>query len=523
MRFAVAISVLALGAGSTAFAQDVPNKDEQIRELQKQVADIQAKLAALQGDSAPKTESLESRLDGAVRKSPAEALSEPRRLNISAPGLDGLEIKGGIHVRGDYWGNYDAGGGKNDANSFGEEAWVELDQKISDKTYAGIVTHYNDIWGRNTVHGLGNSSRLTNVGAPTGSNSNTANLSVTEAYLGMHDIAAWGVDMKAGRQRIEYGAERIIGDDDWRLTRTSFDGLRFDGDLGGGHGNWSVIAVRLQDSENVTTDPPGNDLRPNDAGTTGDGSTIDNADLFGAYYTMKRDHIGMVDGYIFHLYDPNKTTATATRFTTYGARWESPTWSGVSVEGEGATQFGTFQGVETNNYGFGTWAAHLGAKYAPPNIQYLKAVKFGYDYATGGGRPEYNFVQLFPSLHGWFGITDLFSWTNINHWMIGSELGGLGPGTFEVAWHWNRLASSRTEAGTANGATNVNGYNFTTTGVANHKDLGEEGDIIYSLDCAKTTKVWLGIGYFIPGTGYHDLTGSTSDMVYGFAAFRTTF
>src|SRR6185436_6355613 len=103
MRFAGAVAVLALYAGSTAWAQSAPDNEQRISELQKQLDSIAAQLRELQSQPAADAKSLESRLDGAVRQSPSEALREPRRLNISAPGIEGLDISGYLHVRGEGW------------------------------------------------------------------------------------------------------------------------------------------------------------------------------------------------------------------------------------------------------------------------------------------------------------------------------------------------------------------------------------------------------------------------------------
>src|SRR5262245_66109834 len=109
MRFAGALSILALGAGSAAFGQDAPNKDAdkdaQIDALQRQVDSVQKQLDALRAgrSDGTTTPAADARLDPAVRQSPAESNADPRRLNISAPGIEGIDLTGGLAMRGDYW------------------------------------------------------------------------------------------------------------------------------------------------------------------------------------------------------------------------------------------------------------------------------------------------------------------------------------------------------------------------------------------------------------------------------------
>jgi hypothetical protein len=107
MRFAGALSILAFTAGSAAFGQDAPNKDAekdaQIDALQKQVDSVQKQLDAMRagnGDGTT-TPAADPRLDGAVRQSPVDPTADPRRLNISAPGIEGIDLFGGMAMRGE--------------------------------------------------------------------------------------------------------------------------------------------------------------------------------------------------------------------------------------------------------------------------------------------------------------------------------------------------------------------------------------------------------------------------------------
>jgi hypothetical protein len=511
MRFVGAISILALCVGSPAFGQDALDKDQKIQDLQKQIAGIQAQLDAMKSDSTTPAQGL----DGKVRESPVDPATEPRRLNISAPGIEGIDLFGGIGVRADYWGNYNAAGnGSNDILSVGQETWLGAKAKISEKTSAGVTLHYAGIWGNNTFNGLDSAGngRLTGgtVTPATNAATNTPSVGVTEAWLSVKDMYNAGIDFLAGRQKIQFGAERIIGDDEWRLNRTVFDGFRLDQSLGADYGGWSLIAVRLQDNDNSGT----SELTP-----TGS-NKVDNADLYGFYYTMKRSDVGTLDAYVFDLQDMNYNDPTGaagkTSWVTYGARWMSNSFGGATFEAEGATQFGYFTGSRTDNYGFGTYGLHLGANWSPEEkIQYFKAVHANYDYATGGTSPEGNFVQLYPSLHGTFGITDFFGWSNIQHFSVGSDFDAL-DGTIALSYHWNRMASH------FGGFTGYNASGGSTV-TSNDKDLGQEFDAVYSVECTKSTRVGMGLGYFFPGSGFAQMTGGSNDMVYSYLAFRVVF
>lgn len=507
MRLVGALAILAFGAGSAAFGQDATDKDPQIQDLQKQIDALRAQLDAIQAKPATATPSL----DGTVRESPTEPVAEPRRINISAPGTEGIDFTGGLVIRADYWGNYNSGTGSNDILSVGQEAWLGAKAKLSEKASVGFTLHYADVWGNQTFNGLDTNANGRLTGGSATTTVNLPTVSVTEAWLNMVDINGYGIDLTAGRQKIQFGAERIIGDDEWRLNRTVFDGFRLDQVLGSDLGKWSFIATRLADGDN------GNpfELQPADP----NGNVVDNSDLFGLYYTIKRNEIGTVDAYVFQLEDMNYNNGTAngrTRWTTYGGRWLSNSFGGATFEAEGATQFGEFNGTDTHNYGFGTYALHVGANFSPEDkIEYFRGAHAAYDYATGGSTPTDNFVQLYPALHGNFGITDFFSWTNISHFMVGADFDAL-DGVIALSYHWNHMASHN---GGFVGYNNAGGG----PGVRSDKDLGQEFDLVYSVDCTKSTKVGMGLGYFFPGTGYAQMTGAANDMVFAYAGVRVTF
>jgi hypothetical protein len=495
---------VAFCAGSVAFGQDATDKDPQIQDLQRQIDALRAQLDAMK--AAPTKPAPE--LDGTVRESPTDPAAEPRRMNISAPGIEQIDLTGGLVLRADYWGNYNSGTGANDILSVGQEAWLGAKAKLSEKASVGLTLHYAGVWGNQTFNGLDTNANGRLTGGSATTTVNLPAVSVTEAWLNMTDINNSGIGLTAGRQKMQYGAERMIGDDEWRLNRTAFDALRLDQSLGNDFGGWSFFVARIADQDN------GNvfELQPSDAA----GNVVDNSDLLGLYYTIKRNEIGTVDAYVFQLEDFNYGNATGrTRWTTYGARWLSNSLGGATIDAEGATQFGEINGARTGNYGFGTYMLHFGANWSPEQkIEFFRGVHAAYDYASGGSSLQDNFVQLYPSLHGVFGITDFFSWTNIQAFMVGTDFDVL-DGTLALSYHWIHSAS------------HFGGFvGYNNAGVAaarTNEDLGQEFDAVYSIDCTKSTKVGAGLGYFFPGTGYAQMTGAANDMVFAYVGFRVTF
>ncbi len=515
MRFAGAISVLTFCVGSTALAQSAVDREQRITELQKQLDSIAAQLRELQDGPAAGSTSLESRLDGAIRQSPSETLREPRRLNISAPGLEGLDITGNVRVRGEVWNDYDRGA-NGDSTGIGSEAALGFNAKVSEKSHVYLEPHAAFVWGDNTVHNLVGGPIGTGGGtAPNNSffgNANSDVVVITQAYLSVADIYGSGWNMTAGRERVELGAERMIGDDEWSLNRTTFDGFRLDRNLGE-PGNVTVLAMRLKDPIHGT-DYLGNANSPEDT----------HGELYGVYYSsQKNDQAGQFDVYLLHLEDENFQSGTPgdrTRWTTYGARWRTPSFGGLVVDAEAATQFGEYFGQDTNHdVGGDVWAFHADATYKAENVEFIDGFCVGYDYATGGDdvNNRHSFVQLYPSLHGWFGITDFFGWSNIIHFMAGASF-KVEHGKLMLSYHRNRMASGE------GGFVGYNNFGGSSRVNGGGKDLGHEFDLVYSVDCTKSTAVDLGIAYFLPEDGYTASVGGGKDnMTFGYLQFRTRF
>src|SRR5262249_32677847 len=150
----------------------------QIDALQRQVDSFQKQLDAMRAGKQDGTTvpAADSKVDGAVRQGPVEPSADPRRLNISAPGIEGIDLFGGMQMRGDYWANYNVGGGPNDVLSAGTEAWLGARAKLSETVFVNFTLHYAGVWGNDTFNGL-DSQFPGRVGGPVGgaTSTNTGN------------------------------------------------------------------------------------------------------------------------------------------------------------------------------------------------------------------------------------------------------------------------------------------------------------------------------------------------------------
>lgn len=503
MRF-LGGTAMVLVLGAPAFAQQESSKDQMILELQRKLEALESRLGKLEApdQAVPKAQAgLEARLEETIRQNAAEPVREPMRLNFSAPNNAKVEFSGGFRMIGNFWGGYNNGANEDDSLSFGSSVDLGFDIKVSEKTRAYIELHDGRIWGGGAPGG--------NVDSENGAE----NLYLNQAFVAVADIYDTGIDLTFGRQKLEYGRERILGDDEWLLNRRAFDGFVFHNDMGGGS-SVDVGLVRLGDGDTATD----NEITPGGAAAGFDTTA---AEAYYVYYTNKSDDLGALDLY-YALIDAdafsnvNGGAGLDTRYSTYGVRWEHS--AGIFFwDTEFATQFGRVVGMRTKDYGFDAYAlsGRGGAKF--DDIEFLDTVYLQYDRATGDDfvDSENNaFVQGFNSQHGWFGIMDFASWSNIVQYVIGA--------TFEVAHGKIDVSHRWLEAENDSGF--VFGYNNSGIGGANTgHQIGQEFDVVYSVECAQNQNVDLGAAVFLPDTVYEDSLGDHDKVWFAYLQYRLRF
>ena len=222
---------------------------------------------------------------------------------------------------------------------------------------------------------------------------------VHQAYLdvGLPGSASVPISVRIGRQKLTYGAQRMVSPLEWVNTARLFDGVRIGVDAGAGRG-LDAFATRL-----VPARPNGfNDHAPT-------GSRMFNSQLHGVYY---RDGSllpgGRVEGYWLLRREARLDDAVH----TVGARVDA-VYGPWALDAELARQGGRYGGVPHR-----AALLHVGGSFTAelPGRPKLGAA---FNYGSGDDAPDdgvhATFDQLYPLGHAYYGYIDLFALQNLRN------------------------------------------------------------------------------------------------------------
>jgi hypothetical protein len=164
----------------------------------------------------------------------------------------------------------------------------------------------------------------------------------------------------------------------------------------------------------------------------------------------------------------------------------------------------------------GAWAAEGGAAYQFLNVAAKPRVFTQYDYASGNSDPATNakhstFDTIYPSAHDRFGMTDLFSWQNIEAVRVGTTVEPHRRLSFTVQGLDFWAASALDSIYNTSGSSIV----FNKTDHCRHVGAEIDGYSWYELN--KHFNLGGGVGYFGGGQFLTNVTTSHSYTYYYFA------
>lgn len=295
---------------------------------------------------------------------------------------DGASIGGEIRGRGEALGNYYTPDGRADRD----------DEFFLLRTKLHFDLHLHESWGV-LVEGQDarefGSDLINRDAVPNGFEDD---LDLFQAYVDLIDIGGSPLSLRAGRQLLRYGRERLVGALLWSNTSRSFDALKLSIDAEYLYGG----TIDLFAAEPVI----------HDYGNFNEFLLNDNQ-LYGLYATWRDvPFLDVLESYyLLRHHDGNDDEVH-----TLGARMTKTYDSGWDWEIELAGQVGDFRGDD--HAAFATHAS-LGYTFEAP---WTPRVGLGHSYATGDDDPNdgdhETFDNLFPTNHGLYGQMDLFSWRN---------------------------------------------------------------------------------------------------------------
>ncbi|MBX7098855.1 MAG: alginate export family protein [Myxococcaceae bacterium] len=373
-------------------------------------------------------------------------------------------------------------------HTLGFDQRARLSVRASAQERAGLLLEVQD------VRAWGSEAGTVGVTSSTGLHQGFADVRVTR----------W-LDVRAGRQELAYGEERLIGSLDWAQPARAFDGL----------------FVRATPMKGVTVDAFAMVLKPPAwlVADAGGGRFHNSGSYFGGLYGRARFGAVALDLYGLGLFEDPSTAALGpmkdNNRVTLGAR---AAWTGdrLTASGEGAFQTGTVgaaqEQVLAGAFAFKVTYTLKGTWSSP----YLLAEFSG---ATGDATPgdgtERTFHQLFPTAHAHLGYADLVAWQNVV-----AVHGAVGARTFG-AHVWLDVHHFRAWA--PEGAwTSAGGAVFLpATAGRQSGNMGTEVDLSCTVPVFDNVAVAGNVSVFMPGL--EALAKGTSPSTWGFVSLRTQF
>jgi hypothetical protein len=213
------------------------------------------------------------------------------------------------------------------------------------------------------------------------------------------------VSVAVGRQDLNFGEKRLVGDANWRNVPTSFDAVR----LTLRHGAYRLDGFLA--SAVIARDGQFNR------------SALDNT-IHGLYGTFPAAFWkSKFDTYVLYRIAPAQRTEAGLlsrlHSETFGFRWTGMLPALVEYGSEAALQTGA-----TGTEPLRAWAGHWILKRPLPGVARVKAVA-EYNYASGDRDPRDGrrgtFDQLYAANHDKYGMADLIGWRNLHHARTAAE------------------------------------------------------------------------------------------------------
>jgi hypothetical protein len=345
-------------------------------------------------------------------------------------------------------------------------------------------------------------------GGPRGRDMDTADLQ--QGFLEFDVPLPFGddksnVSVKAGRQQMVFGRERLIGISEWSNAQRNYDAVR------------------------VTVNSPRNSLdlfyfRPvtvqkyefdDNDGRTGMAGIYDTIDLPG----MPRDVKTKLSLYGFALNvvhraawpaDPGK--GSENRYTLGSELTGNIAHADYDVEAD--YQLGNFKSEAITAFSI---AAEAG--YAFPNIALSPRPFLGFDLASGDHNPNNGhlgtFNQLFPSGHTFFGYMDFIGRENIIDLHPGVETTLVRDRSFAQKISIRGEYHEFWRDSTHDAMFDATGAVFRNSGAATSAHIGGELDLLLNWQVDRHLSGYVGYSHFFPGAFIHESGSSMpSDFAY---------
>lgn len=335
-----------------------------------------------------------------------------------------------------------------------------------------------------------------NWGSEAAVTSNEKNLDLHQGYADVLDLFAEPLDLRVGRQELQYGDGRLVSPLDWSNVGRAWDGARL---------RWRGSNYTVDLFETVVKEV---------------NVAKRNGNFWGLYATCKAVPKHEFDAYIFGRDQRDGTLVNEQGSQgnrsdrTVGARFKGAP-GGFDYTGEADWQFGRTAGQRVR-----AWAMAATGGYTF-DLAYKPRLGAEYDFASGDSNPSDNkvstFDPLYPFAHAYQGYQDIFAWKNGHDFKGSVSLDPKDDWRVQADFHHFRLHHSFDAWYDATGAPIIA---RSATG-APGKDIGNELDLHVKGKFREVITLWFGWSRFFAGS-YVKATTTRGDRDWGFfqAAFN---
>jgi hypothetical protein len=262
-----------------------------------------------------------------------------------------------------------------------------------------------------------------------------------------------GWNLRAGRQRLSFGAQRLVGPSEWSNVARLFDACRISYEQGKARLDGFVSALVQSDPNRF--DGPRREIQ-----------------LHGFYASVETHPRRRVEPYL--LWKRMRRDNDRQEIWTGGVRAAGPLPHRLDYELEAAVQAGRLAAMPVRSWASSsTLGRRLGAAESSPRL-FVE-----YSQAAGDKDPDdgvrTTFDQLFPANHIRYGIADRIGWRNMRATRIGLELQPAAAWTLVLEYHSFWLVSRRDFLYGADGAALLGNPSASSSHV--HQELDLHSDV----------------------------------------------
>lgn len=408
-----------------------------------------------------------------------------------------VEFGGELRLRPEYRGNPDFNDGTNESNSFvGSRLRITGTGKAADDVLIKVTFQDSRNWGEEP----GAANGLTDTGEA---------VDIHEGFVEFSRFLNSPFSLRAGRQELSYGDQRLVGNFGWSNQGRAFDAFKLF--IDNSTVSLDVFAAKRKENNGTTAATPSMDR-----------------DLSGVYSSWKK-LIPKTIADLYVLYDREGDTSTAAKSKnvyTVGARLAGRT-SGLDYAIESPFQFGdngTVVGVSSQNVKISAYAIAAKAGYT---FEGAKEIRIGleYDFASGDSNSSdttaKTFNNFYPTNHIHYGLMDNQGWRNMEAWNA-SISGNPAAPWFTSLSLWNFMLAEEKDGwynagGSASGSLRAPSATNTSSNVGNEVDL-----LVRFVQSPKI--LWeAGYGHFFTGPFINNRIQSEADSDWAYIMSTVKF